>query len=64
MTSAPNVLTTKLHDLLYNQCFDNTFLFFFIYPTRSDKGKPYQYNMLRKNINVLFLHTVNDLPLI
>ena len=24
MTSAPNILTTELHDLLYNQCIDNT----------------------------------------
>ena len=24
MTSTPNILTTELHDLLYNQCIDNT----------------------------------------
>ena len=34
MTSSPNVLTTKLLDLLYNQCIDNTCCYsFFIYPT-------------------------------
>ena len=30
MTSAPNVLTTELHDLLYNQCFDNTCSYSFL----------------------------------
>ena len=29
MTSAPNVLTTELRDLLYNPCIDNTGFFFF-----------------------------------
>ena len=34
MTSTPNVLTTELRDLLYNQCIDNTCCYsFFIYPT-------------------------------
>ena len=34
MTSTPNVLTTKLRDLLYNQCIDYTCCYsFFIYPT-------------------------------
>ena len=33
MTSTPNVLTAELHDLLYNQCIDNTCCYlFFIYP--------------------------------
>ena len=33
MTSTPNVLTTELRDLLYNQCIDNTCCYlFFIYP--------------------------------
>ena len=35
MTLIPNVLTTELRDLLYNQCIDNMCCvpFFFIYPT-------------------------------
>ena len=34
MTSSSNVLTTELHDVLYNQCIDNTRCYsFFIYPT-------------------------------
>ena len=34
MTSTPNVLTTELGDLLYNQCIDNMCCyFFFIIPT-------------------------------
>ena len=36
MMSSPNILTTTLRDLLivlYNQCIDNTFYSFFIYPT-------------------------------
>ena len=34
MTSTLDVVTTKLRDLLYNQCIDNTCRFsFFIYPT-------------------------------
>ena len=34
MTSTPNILTLELHDLLYNQCIDNTcWYFIFIYPT-------------------------------
>ena len=34
MTSTPNFLITELHDLLYNQCIDNTYsCLFFIYPT-------------------------------
>ena len=34
MTSTPNVLTTELRDLLYNQCIDDTYYYrFFIYPT-------------------------------
>ena len=39
MTSTPNVLTTVLRDLLYNQCIDNTCCYsFYIYPTgRTDK---------------------------
>ena len=33
-TSTPKILTTVLHDLLYNQCIDNTCCYsFFIYPT-------------------------------
>ena len=33
MTSSPNVLTTELRDVLYNQCIDNTCCYsFFIYP--------------------------------
>ena len=32
MTSTPNVLTTELRDLLYNQCIDNMFFLIF-YPT-------------------------------
>ena len=30
MTSIPNVLTTELRDLLYNQCIDNTCYSFFL----------------------------------
>ena len=34
MMTTPNVLTTELHDLLYNQCIDNTCCYsIFIYPT-------------------------------
>ena len=34
MTSTPNVLTTELRDLLYNQCIVKTYCYsFFIYPT-------------------------------
>ena len=48
MTSTPNVLTTELPDLLYNQCIDNTCCYsFFIYPmgqmtviTGENRGKP------------------------
>ena len=37
MTSTPNVLTTELRDLQYNQCIGNTdWLSIFIYPM--DKG--------------------------
>ena len=33
MTSAPSVLMTKLRDLIYNHCIDNTLFFIFTYPT-------------------------------
>ena len=34
MTSTPNVLTTEVHDVLYNKCIDNTWCcLIFIYPT-------------------------------
>ena len=34
MTSTPNILTTELRDLLYNQCVDHTYYYsIFIYPT-------------------------------
>ena len=56
MTSTPNVLTTELHDLLYNQYNDNMCSYsFFIYPTHRTRvckirfvsmgencGKPFQ----------------------
>ena len=33
MTTTPNVLTTELRDLLYNQCIDNTCCYsMFVYP--------------------------------
>ena len=39
MTSTPNVLTTELHDLLYNQCIDNTWFYTFFYLSHwLDKG--------------------------
>ena len=40
MTSAPNILTTELCDLLYNHCIDNTscYLFFFYLSHGLDKG--------------------------
>ena len=54
MMSIPNILTTELHDLLYDQCIDNICCFsFFIYPmwwirvckiklisTGENRGKP------------------------
>ena len=39
MTSTPNVLTTELRDLLYNQCIDNTCWYSIFYLSHgSDKG--------------------------
>ena len=40
MMSTPNVLTTELRDLLYNQCIGNTcwFVFYFYLSHGSDKG--------------------------
>ena len=39
MTSSPNVLTTELRDVLYNQCIDNTCCYSFFYLSHgSDKG--------------------------
>ena len=50
MTSIPNVLTTELHDLLYNKCNDNTCCYsFFIYTTGRIKVCKIRFVTISKN---------------